>query len=159
LNDSLSPPPLPPLWSPSPVLQSQPFKVEQVLVECCDEAIGKENDQLKREAKRIEFKVNKLKNQIKVQPPQDNRSNMVKKLEKGRTTPNIASQQQRKQVHHKKEEKNLIDEKVEYVRSVYLNVRRSHINSEIGYKAGNKHNSRMNTKGQEFNKFTKANIQ
>jgi cell division protein FtsB len=63
-----------------------------VLVESCDEAIGKENDHLKREVKRLEFEVNKLKKQTKVQPPQDNRSNMVKKLEKGRTTPKVASQ-------------------------------------------------------------------
>jgi hypothetical protein len=56
-----------------------------VLVESCDEAIGKENDHLKREVKRHEFEVNKLKKQTKVQPPQDNRSNIVKKLEKGKT--------------------------------------------------------------------------
>jgi hypothetical protein len=64
-----------------------------VLVESCGEAIGKENDHLKRAVKRLEFEVNKLKKQTKVQPPQDNGSNMVKKLEKGRTTPKIASQQ------------------------------------------------------------------
>jgi hypothetical protein len=76
--------------------KSQPSKVKQVLVESFDEAIGKENDHLKREVKMLEFDVNKVKKQTKVQPPQDNRSNMVKNLEKGRTTPNIASQQQRK---------------------------------------------------------------
>jgi hypothetical protein len=94
-----------------------------------------------------------LKKQIKVQPPQDNRNNMVKKLEKGRNTPKIVSQQQRKQVHHEK------DEKVEYARSVFLNARRPHIKNEIGYKANGKHNSRVNTRGQEFIKFTKGNIQ
>jgi hypothetical protein len=52
-----------------------------------------------------------------------------------------------------------VDEKVEYGRSAYLNGRRSHIKSGIGYKTDDKHNSRMNTKGQEFIKFTKANIQ
>jgi hypothetical protein len=35
--------------------KSQPSKVEQVLVESCDEAIGKENDHLKREVKRLKF--------------------------------------------------------------------------------------------------------
>jgi hypothetical protein len=40
-----------------------------------------------------------------------------------------------------------------------LNARRSHIKSGIGYKNGDKHNSRINSKGQEFNKFTKANAQ
>jgi hypothetical protein len=88
-----------------------------------------------------------------VQPPQDNHSNMVKKLEKGRTAPNIVSQQQRKQVHHKK------DEKVEYTISVFLNAIRPHIKSGIGYKTSDKHNSRVNIRGQEFIKFTKANIQ
>jgi hypothetical protein len=79
--------------------KSQPSKVEQLVVESCDEAIGKENDHLKREVKKVELKVNKLKKQNKVQPTQDNRSDMVKKLEKERTTPKIAPQQ------HKKDEK------------------------------------------------------
>jgi hypothetical protein len=35
--------------------KSQPSKVEQVLVESCDEAIRKENDHLKREVKRLKF--------------------------------------------------------------------------------------------------------
>jgi hypothetical protein len=95
--------------------------VEQVLVETCDEAIGKENDHLKREVKKLELEVNKLKKQAKVQPPQDNHSNMVKKVEKGRTVLKIASQQQKKQVQHEK------NEKIEYARSVFLNARRPHI--------------------------------
>jgi TolA-binding protein len=103
-----------------------------VIVESCDEAIGKENDHLKKEVKRLEFKVNKLKKQTKVQPPQDNHSNMVKKLEKGRTTPKIVSQQQSKQVHQKREQKNIVDENIEYVRSAYLNARMPHIKSGIG---------------------------
>jgi hypothetical protein len=40
------------------------------------------NDHLKREVKKLELEVNKLKKQAKVQPTQDNRSNVVKKLEK-----------------------------------------------------------------------------
>jgi formylmethanofuran dehydrogenase subunit D len=39
-----------------------------------------------------------------------------------------------------------------------LNARRPHIKSEIRYKNGDKHNSRVSIKGQEFIKFTKANI-
>jgi hypothetical protein len=50
----------------------------------------------------LELEINKLKKQTKVQPPQDNRSDKVNKLEKGRTAPNISSQ------HHKK------DESIEY---------------------------------------------
>jgi hypothetical protein len=40
-----------------------------------------------------------------------------------------------------------------------LNASRSHIKSEISYKNGDKLDSRVNTKGQEFIKFTKANVE
>jgi hypothetical protein len=40
-----------------------------------------------------------------------------------------------------------------------LNARRSHIKSGIGYKNCDKYNSRVNTKDQEFIKFTKTNVQ
>jgi hypothetical protein len=78
---------------------------------------------------------------------------VVKKLEKGKTTPKIASQPSKKQVQNEK------DEKVEYARSVFLNARRPHIKNGIGYKNGDKHNSRVNTKCQEFIKFTKTKVQ
>jgi hypothetical protein len=122
-------------------------------VETFDEQIAQENDHLKREVKKLELEVNKLKNKAKVQPPQDNRNNMVKKLEKGKTPPKIASQPPKKHIQNEK------DEKVEYARSVFFNARSPHIKSEIGYKNGDKHNSKVNTKGQEFIKFTKANVQ
>jgi hypothetical protein len=124
-----------------------------VSVETCDDQIAQENDHLKREVKKLELEVNKLKKQAKVQPPQDNLNNMVKKLEKGKTTSKITSQPPKKQVQKER------GEKVEYARSVFLNARRPHIKSGIGYKDGDKHNSRVNTKGQEFIKFTKANVQ
>jgi hypothetical protein len=38
-----------------------------------------------------------------------------------------------------------------------LNARRPHIKNGIGYKMGDKHNSRVNNNGQEFIKFTKDN--
>jgi hypothetical protein len=113
---------------------------------------------LKLEVKRFEFEVNKLKKQSKVQPPQDNHRNMVKKLGKVTTTPKVASQQQNKPTHHNKQEKGSMDENVEYARSAYLNARRPHIKSGIGYKTRDKHNSRVNTNDKEFIKFTKANI-
>jgi hypothetical protein len=78
---------------------------------------------------------------------------VIKKLEKRKTAPRIASQPSKIQVQNEK------DEKVEYSRSVFLNARRPHVKSETGYKNGDKHNSRVNTKGQEFIKFTKTNIQ
>jgi hypothetical protein len=128
-----------------------------VLIEFCNEAISKKNYHLKIEVKRLELEVNKLKKQAKVQFPQDNYRNMVKKLKKGTTAPKMVSQHQSQQIHHKKEEKNSIDEKVKYARSAYLNARRPHIKSEIGSKIGDKHNSRVNTNDQEFIKFTKTN--
>jgi hypothetical protein len=67
---------------------------------------------------------------------------VVKKLEKRKTASKIASQPPKKQVQNEK------DKKVEYVRSVFLNARRPHIKSEIGYKNGDKHNSMVNTKDQ-----------
>jgi hypothetical protein len=103
--------------------------------------------------KKLKLEVNKLKKQVKAQPAQDNRSNVVKKLEKGKHIPKIASQPLKKQVQNEK------DEKVEYIRSVFLNVRRSHIKNGIDYKNSDEHNSRVNTKGQEFIKFTNANVQ
>jgi hypothetical protein len=40
-----------------------------------------------------------------------------------------------------------------------MNVRISHIKNGIGYKTSNQHNTRVNTKVQEFIKFTKGNVQ
>jgi cell division protein FtsB len=79
------------------VLWSSTSKTSTNNEEACDEQIAQENDHLKREVKRLELKVNKLKKQAKVQPPQDNCNNMVKKLEKGKTAPKTASQPPKKQ--------------------------------------------------------------
>jgi hypothetical protein len=107
--------------------QSQHSNVEQVLVQFCDEAICKENDNLKLEVKRLEQKVSMLEKQAKAQPSQDNHKNMMNKLEKGKIVPKLAPQQQMKHTHHKKEEMANIDEKIEYSRSVFLNAMRPHI--------------------------------
>jgi hypothetical protein len=96
--------------------------------------------------------VSKLKKQPKVQPFQDNHNNMVNNLEKEKTAPKIVSQPPKKQAQKEG------DEKVKYARSVFFNARRSHIKSVIGYKNSGKHNSRVNTKDQEFIKFTKSNV-
>jgi hypothetical protein len=55
-----------------------------VSVETWDDQIAQENDHLKREVKKLELEVNKLKKQARVQPSQDNCSNVVKKLEEGK---------------------------------------------------------------------------
>jgi hypothetical protein len=99
-----------------------------VSVETCDDPIAKENDHLKREVKKLELEVNKLKKQAKVHHLQDNRSNVVKKLENGKIAPKIASQPSKKQIQNKK------DEKVEYARNIFLNVRRSHIKMKLTIK-------------------------
>jgi hypothetical protein len=69
---------------------------------------------------------------------------------------NLAPQQQMNATHHKKEEKANIDEKLN-MQGVFLNARRPRIKNGIGYKSGDKHNSRVNSNGKEFIKFTKGN--
>jgi predicted nucleic acid-binding Zn-ribbon protein len=76
--------------------QSQHSNIEQVLVESCDEAICKEIDDLKLDVKRLEQKVSILEKQAKAQPSQDNRRNMVNKLEKEKITSKLAPQPQTK---------------------------------------------------------------
>src|SRR6185312_3423524 len=59
-----------------------------VVVESCDDLIAKENDELKQEVERLMKDLHRLKGksiESNVQPSQDNRENMVKKLEKGST--------------------------------------------------------------------------
>jgi hypothetical protein len=67
---------------------------------------------LKFEVKRLEQKVKVLEKQVKAQPSQDNRRNMVNKLENGKTMSKIAPQQQKKPINHKKEERANIDKKL-----------------------------------------------
>jgi hypothetical protein len=82
---------------------------------------------------------------------------MVNNLEKRKIVPKLPHQQQKRHIHHKKEEGANIDEKIEYAQSVVLNARRPHIKNGIGYKSGDKHNSRVNSNDKEFIKFTKGN--
>jgi cell division protein FtsB len=71
------------LWSStSKTSTNNKAYTSRVSVETYYDQITQENDHLEREVKKLELEVNKLKNQAKVQPPQDNRNNMVKKLEK-----------------------------------------------------------------------------
>jgi hypothetical protein len=143
----------PALAPPSKTSTNDKASTNQVSVKTYDDLITQENDHLKREVKKLELEMNKLKKQAKVQPPQDNHSNVVKKVEKGKTAPKIASQTSKKQDQNEK------DEKVEYASSVFLNAKMAHIKNEIGYKNGDKHNSSVNNKNQEFIKFTKVNVQ
>jgi hypothetical protein len=139
------------LWSStSKPSNNNEASTSQSSVETCDEAISQENDQLKLEVKRLEQMVSELMKQAKVS------RNMVNKLEKGSNVTKRACQQSNKAQLLKKQQKGIEDEKIEYAISAYLNARRPHIKNDIGYKMGDKHNSRVNNNGQEFIKFTKG---
>jgi hypothetical protein len=55
---------------------------EHVLVETCDSLITSENNELKRENEMLKMELSRLKGKFHVQPSQNNRDHMVKKLEK-----------------------------------------------------------------------------
>ncbi|KAG2642766.1 hypothetical protein PVAP13_2KG243900, partial [Panicum virgatum] len=61
---------------------------EQVIVEDCNDDLALENEVLKQEVERLSQDLSKLKGKSVVQPSQDNRETMVKKLEKGSTVQN-----------------------------------------------------------------------
>jgi hypothetical protein len=65
--------------------QAKPSCDEHVLVETCDSFIASENDELKRENEMLKMELSQFKGKGHVQPSQDNRDYMVKKLEKGST--------------------------------------------------------------------------
>jgi hypothetical protein len=145
------------LWSStSKPSNNYEASTSQVSVETCDEKVAQENNQLKLEVKMLEKMVSELVKQVKVRPSQDNRRNMVNKLEKGSNFTKQAFQQSRKAQPLKKQQKIIEEEKLEYASSAYMNARRPHIKKGLGYKMGDKHNSRVNNNGQEFIKFTKG---
>ena len=67
--------------------------VEHVVAKSCDDLIAEENYQLKREVEELKMEMTKLKSKCQVQPSQDNRDDMVKKLEKGSNLTTSAPQQ------------------------------------------------------------------
>jgi hypothetical protein len=88
--------------------------------------------------------ISDLVKQAKVRSSQDNYINMMNKLENDSIVTKQASQQSNKTRPLKKQQKIIEEEKLEYTRSAYLNARRPHIKNVIGYKMGDKHNSRVN---------------
>jgi hypothetical protein len=148
-----------PIYANARCSQIPQSNVEQINVDSCDDLIAEKSDTLKLEVKRLEQNVKVLEKQAKVRPPEDNHRNMVNKLEKGSNFTKRVSQQSNKAQPIKRQQKGIKDEKIKYARSVYLNAIMSHIKNDTGYKMDDKHNSRVNTKGQNFIKFTKANIQ
>ena len=79
--------------------------VEDVVAESCDDLVAEENDQLKREVEELKIEMIKLKSKGQVQPSQDNRDHMVKKLEKGSNVTSFSPQQ------HQAKRKNLVQSK------------------------------------------------
>ena len=59
--------------------------VKNVVVETCDDLIAQENDELKQEVEKLKKDLASIKGKGHVQPPQDNRDTMVKKLAEGST--------------------------------------------------------------------------
>jgi hypothetical protein len=135
------------LFGQAPPSLQTTMKFPQVSVKTCDEEVAQENDQLKLEVKRLEKMVSELVKQIKVRP-QDNLRNMVNKPVKGSNFTKQASQQSRKAQLLKKQQNTIEEETVEYARSAYMNERRPHIKNGLGYKMGDKHNSRVNNNGK-----------
>jgi hypothetical protein len=73
---------------------------------------------------------------------------MVNNLEKGSNITKQPYQPSNKAQPLKKQQKTIEEEKFEYARSAYMNVRRAHIKTGIGYKTDNQPNTRVNLKGQ-----------
>ena len=67
--------------------------VEHVVAKSYDDLIAEENDELKREVEELKIEMITLKSKSQVQYSQDNRDNMVKKLEKGPNSTIFAPQQ------------------------------------------------------------------
>ncbi|TVU17709.1 hypothetical protein EJB05_33760, partial [Eragrostis curvula] len=67
------------------VVLTMPSCDEHIIVETCDDFIASKNDNLVREVEKLKNEVRVLRGKGHVQPSQDNRDDMVKKLEKGST--------------------------------------------------------------------------
>jgi hypothetical protein len=80
-----------------------------VIAGSCDDFIAQENDELMQEVEKLKKDVAKLKGKEKVQPSQDNREPMVKKLEKRTIVTRSISQQSHKINDHKIEDKMKLD--------------------------------------------------
>jgi hypothetical protein len=78
--------------------------MEHVFVETCDDLLAKENDQLMQEVGRLKDDLSKLKGKCQVQPCQDNRDNMVKKLEKGSNRTSSILRPKKQGKNHKAQE-------------------------------------------------------
>jgi hypothetical protein len=90
--------------------QASQSSIEHVLVESCDDLIVEENDQLKQEVEKLQKDLYVLKEKSKVKPSQDNREDMVKKLEKGSTATSSTPKQHTMTHKNKTQEKSKVGE-------------------------------------------------
>jgi hypothetical protein len=82
-----------------------------VIVESCDDNITKENDELKQEVERLMRDLARLKAKSIVQSSQDNREDMVKKLEKGATVTCFKCHQEGHKSYKCPQPKNIVPDK------------------------------------------------
>jgi len=113
---------------------------EDVFVESCDDLIAKENDDLKQEVEKLMKDLARLKGksiESNVQPSQDNREDIVKKLEKGCTvTCSKCHQKGHKSNKCPQQKKKLSDEK---------NKKKLTIKSSLIYTKPNRRNNSHST--------------
>jgi hypothetical protein len=89
--------------------KGKPSWYDCVIAESCDVFITQENDDLMQEVEKLKKEVAKLKGKEKVQPSQDNREPMVKKLEKKIIVTRSIFQQSHKINDHKISDKMKLD--------------------------------------------------
>jgi hypothetical protein len=89
--------------------KGKPSWYDCVIAKSCDDFIAQENDNLMQEVEKLKKEVAKLKRKEKVQPSQDNREPIVKKLEKRIVVTRSISQQSNKINDHKIEDKMKLD--------------------------------------------------
>uniref|UniRef100_K3Y388 Uncharacterized protein n=1 Tax=Setaria italica TaxID=4555 RepID=K3Y388_SETIT len=82
--------------------QASQSSIEHVFVESCDDLVAQENDELIQQVERLKKDLSELNGKSQVQPSQDNREDMVKKLDKGSTTTRLATSQNQQQQDSRK---------------------------------------------------------
>jgi hypothetical protein len=90
--------------------QASQSSIEHVLVDSCEDLSAEENGKLKQEVGKLQKDLYVLKEKRKVQPSQDNRETMVKKLGKGSTATSSTPQQHTTSHQNKTQEKSEIGE-------------------------------------------------
>ncbi|TVU25523.1 hypothetical protein EJB05_28022, partial [Eragrostis curvula] len=91
--------------------QVKPSCDEHIIVETCDDFIASENDNLVREVEKLKNELRVLRGKGHVQPSQDNRDDMVKKLEKGSTVTCTKSPSNKLKKIHDKSDKQMFKKK------------------------------------------------